>query len=250
MNSQIRALIIDDEQNSQIVLAELLNRYCPEVEVLDFASNIAEAKDKIEKLEPDLIFLDIQMPNGSGFDLLKNVDSTKFQVIFVTSHHQYALNAFRFNALDYLLKPIEIKDLKESVKRCFRRKNDEGLQNFMDFMDESKTDKKLMLHHQNQVVLVPTSEIKWIKGEDNYCKISCSSGDEYVLSKTLKEIELYYSKSNKFIRVRREIVLNIDFIRSYSKSDPCIITLRDQTEIEVSRRKRTEILEALRRMNA
>lgn len=244
----IKAVIVDDEPNGQIVLNELLRKHCPVVQVVGKASNIQEAFTVITAEKPHIVFLDIQMPNGNGFDLLRMFEEIFFKVVFVTSHHQYAINAIKFNALDYLLKPVDVNELKQAVERAKQNIKQNGLSNFIEFIDDSKQEIKLPIHQNHEVLLVPQSVMVTITGDDNYSEVLTTSNEKYVLSKTLKEIELYFSHSNKFIRVRRELLINADHIVSYSKTEPCIIKLSNNISIEVSRRKRQEVLEVLRQI--
>lgn len=249
--SEIPAIIVDDEKNSRIVLEELLKKYCPEVSIVDCASNIDDAYKIIREKEPQLIFLDIQMPNGNGFDLLNRFQKIPFQVIFITSHSQFAINAIKFNALDYILKPVDIEDLKTSVRKATeaithqRNRHLQIINLINDF--SQKQEKKLMVHDKENVQLINISSVVYIKGEGNYSKITTTENQSFVCSKTLKDFEDYFNNHANFIRIHKSIIINTNHIKQYSKTEPCIINMVNGKDIEVSRRKRQEILDKLKK---
>lgn len=244
----MKAVLVDDERSAQVVMQELLKLHCPEVEICGIADNIIVARELILKHQPSLVFLDIRMPGGSAFDLLKSFDEIPFRIIFATSHHEYAINAIRVNALDYLLKPIDIDELKAAVQKVnlsfqqsdYRTRMD-NLVNHLQDTDE----KKIPVHTNQQVLLIPEKNILLLEGDGNYTHLTTHDGKKYTLGKTLKEVELYFS-SGKLLRIRRELIINSAYILSYSKSDPFTIELENGVVVEVSRRKRQEILSILK----
>lgn len=252
--NEINAIIIDDESNSRAVLNTLLQKKCEGINVIATASGAEEGIELLQHTTPDVLFLDIQMPDGSGFDLLRKLKSVDFEVIFVTSYHEYAINAIKFNALDYLLKPVDIEELRETIARLRDRlekktQSNENLNSFLDHIDPSAREKKIPVHHNNHVALIPASKIVYISGEGNYSKIITSDQSEYIVGKTLKEIELYFAQSDNLIRARKEIIINVEYLVSYTKTEPCILEMPGKTLVEVSRRKRQEVLDFLRSLN-
>lgn len=249
--NELTAIIVDDELNGRIVLSELLKTFCPHVKQLGMAKDVDEAYRLIIDLKPELVFLDIQMPNGTGFQLLQKFVPLPFQVIFVTSHHQYAINAIKFNALDYILKPIEIEELISSVERAFQHRDQNGKQqqqivNLINMFDPEVEEKSMLLHQHDHVRLVKISQINFILGESNYSVIHTVSGEKFISSKNLKEIEEFLHFHKHFVRIHKGAIINASHIKQYSKTDPCIILMSDDTEFEVSRRKRQEVLDFLR----
>lgn len=252
--NKLRAFIVDDEKNSRIVLTDVLTRFYPETEVIGEASNVNDAYEGISELAPDIVFLDIQMPTGNGFTLLQKFDKIPFQVIFVTSHHQYAIQAFRFNALDYLLKPVDVDELGESIKRAKEHKmNSEEYQmrisNAMDNLNPQNELKKIPLHRNDSVHLVPVPSIVSIEGDGRYSTITTIEREKFTSTKTLKEYEEFLNEHAEFVRIHKETIINVNFIDKYSKREPYWVILNNGKEYEISRRKKQEVLEMLKRKN-
>jgi len=160
--NKLSCIIIDDEPSGRIVLKELLVKFCPNVEVLGEAENIIEAYAEIKKKNPDFILLDIQMPGGNGFELLKKFEVIDFEVVFTTSYEKYAISAIKFSALDYLLKPVDVPDLLASIEKVKKTREEKQnnqplIVNLLNNLDETNTEKKLALHHQDKVKLLNLS---------------------------------------------------------------------------------------------
>jgi two-component system, LytTR family, response regulator len=245
------AILVDDEKHSRIVLAELLKNCCPEIEVIAEANQIELAYQLIQLQKPDIVFLDIQMPNGNGFSLLQKFDNINFQVIFVTSHNQYALNAIKFNALDYILKPVDIDELKNAVKKAVSAQSAKQYQqaqliNFIHNMDDSETEKKMLVHDKDNVRLLPIHQIISVQGQSNYAKIILDNNENFVTSKTLKEFENYFSNFPFMVRIHKEVIININQIKHYSKTDPVSVMMNNGSSFLISRRKKQEILAQLK----
>lgn len=249
--SQITAVIVDDEKNSRIVLNNLLANFCPAVTVVGEAGNPEEAFQVISGIKPDLVFLDIQMPMGTGFSLLQRFDQVPFEVVFITSYDEYAINAIKFNALDYLLKPVVIAELQEAVKKAEERLKDKSLrgaamQNLIHNIDKDILDQRISFHKNDQVRYIAVRNISHIRSDGNYSIVITDQNEMFSSSKTLKEYDDYLSAFPGFIRVHRNCLINVRKLKSYSKGEPCIITMENGDTVEVSRRKKQEVLEALR----
>lgn len=252
--NKLNAFIVDDEKNSRIVLTDILTRFFPNVTILGEASNISDAFEGISETRPDIVFLDIQMPSGNGFTLLQKFDPIPFHVIFITSHHQYALQAFRFNALDYLLKPIDVEELEQSIERFLSIKLKaleyrKQILNAMDDLDPSVESKKLSLHKNDAVHLVPVSSIVSIEGDGRYSQLSTLENEKFTSSKTLKEYEEYLAPYQEFVRIHKETIINVSHIEKYSKKEPYWVLLSNGKEFEVSRRKKQEVLDLIKTKN-
>jgi two-component system, LytTR family, response regulator len=249
----LNAVIIDDENKAREMLKILLGKHCPSVNITGEAENSETGSMLIDTLQPDLVFLDIQMPGGSGIELLKKRDSINFDVIFVTSYDQFAIEALRLNALDYLLKPVNIEELKGAVQKALKRK-EEGVRdtkNLLRFIHSEPApgeDHYIPVHHAGAVHLVRINEIEYVKALSNYIDI-ITSKNTFTISKTLQEFEEMVKDKGAFVRISKSCMINIHQISLYYKTEPCIIILKNKKEFEVSRRKKTEVLEILRGFN-
>lgn len=250
--SKLNCIIIDDESSGRIVLKELLASHCPDVIVTGEAENATEGYKEISSKHPDFILLDIQMPGSDGFDLLKRFKSIDFDVIFVTSYDKYAINAIKFSALDYLLKPLEVPDLVMAVEKVRERKKnklqkDKLVINLLNNLDAESEEKKIAIHHQDKVKFINLSDILCFEAESNYTHMYTSGGGVYVTARTLKDFEDFLSHSKKFFRINKSVIINLNYVSEYSKGEPCIIYLSNGEEYEISRRKKTELMERMRK---
>jgi two-component system, LytTR family, response regulator len=251
MKTKVKALIVDDEENSRKVLLKLLTKFCPEVEIIGEAENVDEAYGLCLSKEPNLVFLDVQMATGNGFELLKKFSEVPFKVIFVTGYDKYAINAIKFSALDYLLKPVMVESLVEAVKKAMTKINDtENRQtqiiNLLYNVDASEVEKKITVHHNEKVMLIKIDAICFIQASGRYSTIHTKEKEEYTLTKTLKEFEEFFSNNSSFIRLSKDSIININYIKKYTKGEPCIIEMFNDKTFEVSRRKKQEVLEKLK----
>jgi two-component system LytT family response regulator len=253
LNMQIiEAIVVDDEEKSRKVLRKLLASFCREIKVIAEAESVDQAFTLINSLKPQLVFLDIQMPTGTGLSLLEKFGTIPFDVIFVTGFDQYAINAIKFSALDYLLKPIDVKELKSAVERALnkaRHKEDRQVQivNLLNNIDPGSKEKKISVHKNEKVLFINLGDIIYIEADDRYCTITTRQREGYTLAKTLKEFEEFFSNTPSLIRISRSLMINVDFIESYTKEEPCLITLQDGKVFEIPRRKKQDILELLKR---
>ena len=190
------------------------------------------------------------MPTGNGFNLLRKFSQPSFDVIFVTSFDKYAINAVKFSALDYLLKPVDINELIVAVKKAtfkFRKKikSSQLIVNLLNNVTTDQIDRQLALHKGDAVWLIPVSEIHYITSESNYCHVFTQKQGQFTCSKTLKEFEDYFEDYPSMIRIHKSCIINIRFISNYSKGDPCVVTMNNGMNFEISRRKKQEVLKYL-----
>lgn len=251
MITKIRSLIVDDEISNRQVLRSLLDRYCPTIEVIDEATSADQGFELINQLQPDLVFLDVKMPLKTGFDMLRMFDSISFRIIFVTAHNEFAFQAFEFSALDYLLKPIDYTKLIHAVDKVvanIQRNMDNDIIHFVKSIDEeNRFLKSITFHTKDKVTLVNLDKICYIQASRNYCDVITDTGVKFNSPKTLAEYESLLSSFPNFVRVNKSIIINIDYLREYSKGPVCFIYIQNcPEEIEVSRRKKTEILQYLK----
>ncbi len=258
MNPPLRAVIIDDETNAREALANLLRLISPEVEICGEAKNADLGIDLIQKERPKLVFLDIQMPGKSGFDLLSSFENVDFGVIFTTAYQEYAIRAFRLSAIDYLLKPIDPEELQAAVER-FKSKvgrvNPQQLQILQEQLDPAPPGLRLMQRKKNdhQRIALPTAEgIHFVQMTDiiqceslgSYTKFHLVKGPSIVVSRLLKEYEEILDQYF-FFRVHQSNIVNLEHIKRYVKGDGGQVWMSDNTEIEVSRRRKDEFLSLL-----
>ena len=240
----MRAIIIDDEANSRELLSALTKKYTPSIEVVAMYDNGFDALKEIEVIQPDILFLDIEMPNMNGFDFLEKCRYTDFYLIFTTAYNEYAIQAIKNHAFDYLLKPIKrtefintIERLEKESRNTQRSKIDELLNHLK--IDDSK--KKIVLATQEGMHFVEYDEIMYVKGEGAYTHYFCSDGTKYLISKTLKDAESKL-QDDRFKRVHASYLLNFDFIKKYQRGEGGFFILKDGTSIPVSRGKKKELL--------
>lgn len=247
----MRAIIVDDEPKSREVLKTLLDRFCPAVSILGTAANVDEAKVMISDLQPELIFLDVEMPGGNGFKLLDETDRNNFEIIFVTSYGHYAIPALRYSAIDYLLKPVEIEELRNAVARVDDRlkKKDNSKANYKvlnENLSSPQSQQRIAVHGVSDIRFIPAREIIRFEGDNNYTFIFTSTGAKYHTSKTLKDYEDLLQSQNNFFRVHKTHMINLDHVTKFMKNEGGYIVMSDGSQVEVSRRKKQELMERLK----
>jgi two-component system LytT family response regulator len=241
----IRAIIIDDEPQLRKSLAKLLSVHCPSVSIAGEAECVESAFEAIKRLQPDLIFLDIRMEDGTGFDLLKKFDKINFHIIFVTAFEEYAIKAFHFSAIDYLLKPVDPEELKSAIEKLKGLVNTEtGLRTatlLKTISEPGKQNKKIVLRTADRFHFTEISEILYCASDGNYTSFYLNGGVNILVSKTIKEYEdllLEYG----FFRAHRSFLINIAHISSYDKADGGYIIMTDNSRIPISSRKKDEFM--------
>jgi two-component system LytT family response regulator len=237
----ITALIVDDEKGVRELLGLLIEKHCKNISVIGEANDADTAFIEIQNKKPDLVFLDIQMPRGNGFSLLDKFTDRDFDVIFTTSYAEYAVSAFKANALDYLLKPYDIEDLKKSVQKVTdkRRLLNSAIQ---------KEDIYIAVHKNDLVLNINAKTIISLEAQNNYTLIITNDGEKHLISKVLNDVEEQLSPLKIFIRIHRGIIVNSAYIKTYSKMSPYSITLTNEACYEISRRRRAEILDILKNL--
>jgi two-component system, LytTR family, response regulator len=248
--SEIKAVIVDDEQHCVDALKTMLQKKFPDVTVLGGASSVQEAKVLIDELRPDLVFLDVEMPYQNGFELLKLFDKVHFDVIFTTAYEQYALKAIKFNALDYLLKPFGISDLQDALQKYSARKavkNEQPgvvapLEMFLQNMKTMQhSNKKIALPTLNGLVFMPVQSIVRCESTGNYTKIFFTDRKQLLVSKPLKEFEELLTDID-FFRVHNSHLINLQQMESYIQGEGGFALMSDGTQVEVSRRRKADFL--------
>ena len=250
---KIKSIIIDDESYNRDLISKLVFKTNPNFEIIATAEDIKEGFELITQLQPDLVFLDIKMPGGSGFDLLRQFESPKFEVVFITGFDEYAIQAFEFNALDYVLKPIDTSKLGKTLTKVYDRilnklSITENLKEIIQLYHvNSNFISKIPLHSNDKVVLLAIDQISSIQTEETYTVFIDVNSNKYISSKKLSDFEFIFEKSSHFVRIHKSVYINTNYIKHYSKGLVCIVTMQDNSSHEVSRRKKTEILTLLER---
>lgn len=246
------AIIIDDENKSRLSLRQKLRDYCPQVEVVAEAADGFEGINQIDNHHPEIVFLDIRMPRLNGFDMLQRLQSKKFHLIFTTAYDQYAIKAIRFSAFDYLLKPVDIEELKEAISRI------DTMQ-----MEKDEQDKKLEVLQANlsapdkmlNRMAIPTLQgllffnidsIIYLEASSNYTHIYFTDQPRLVASKTLKEFEEMLPSSS-FFRIHHSHLINLNFIKKYVKGDGGQVVMNNGDVLDVAKRKKGEFLKVVER---
>jgi two-component system LytT family response regulator len=247
----IKSMIIDDEINNVENLEIILRTYCHTIAVVATATSGADAMALITLHQPDLLFLDIQMPQLNGFELLKALPDINFEVIFITAYDQYAMQAIKFSALDYLLKPINIEELKLAVKKAeqkiMQKHDNERVKNLLEYLKaEPKTIQKIALPTLEEIVYVRVDEIIRCEASNNYTTFYLQSGEKILVCKTLKEFSDLL-KPYGFIRSHQSHLANQSFIKSFLKEDGGVLLMHDKTKLPISRQNREFVKNTLSR---
>lgn len=243
----MKAIIIDDEKQARVSLTLLLAEYCDSVEIVAEAANLSEGVKAIRKHKPDLVLLDIEMPGHSGLELLDFFEESEvdFAIIFTTAYNEYALQAFKFSAIDYLLKPINPDLLCEAITRLEKQK--QKFENFKLLKENIKRETltKIAVPSGTSLVFIDTTKISYIKGEGSYSEVFCTNGIKNLVSRNLKNFEEILCSDPRFIRVHKSYIVNVEQVVAFNKSDGGSLTLEDKSNIPVAADKTTLILEKI-----
>ncbi|MFZ5553455.1 MAG: LytR/AlgR family response regulator transcription factor [Bacteroidota bacterium] len=243
----IKAVIVDDIRESREALKADLAAYCENVEVIGEADSVVSASKIIRQVQPSLVFLDIQLGDGSGFDILEILGQVKFNIIFTTASDRYAVRAFKYSALDYLLKPIDPEDLVAAVKKAESQKGipGEAISLLMEnTKNPNKPVRRLALNTLDKIHVVNISDIVRCEADVNYTQFHFSGKTKLLVTKTLKDFEDLL-KEHGFLRVHQSHLVNTNYIKEFVKSDGGYLVMSDGTNVPVSTRKRNSVVEAL-----
>jgi two-component system LytT family response regulator len=241
----IRSIIVDDELKSRESLKILLEDFCEGVEVVSLCQNVDESIEAIQRLHPDVVFLDIQLQRETGFDLLTRLKHFDFNVIFTTAYSEYAIKAFKFSAIDYLLKPIDIEELKRSLSKLEKKIGNsitERLQQLMQNMRSEATGNfKLALPTMDGLIFVKVKNVLYCEASSNYTEITMEDNKKYIVSRTLKEYEDLLSDQD-FFRVHHSTLINLNAIKKYVRGDGGQVIMTNDKSLDVSKRKKDAFL--------
>jgi two-component system, LytTR family, response regulator len=240
---------VDDELGARESLANMVKRYCPNVDIVAKADSVKTAAEAIAQHAPDLVFLDIEMPNGNAFDLLEKYDQIDFDIIFTTAYDNHAIQAIRFSAIDYLLKPVDPEELKMAVQRFEKRplnakKPDEQYKTLLTNLKPGSKFKKIGIPDGEGLQFINLSDIIRCYSESNYTFFVLTNGSKILASRTLGEYEQLFANEN-FYRVHRSHLINLDHIKRYIRGEGGYVIMSDDSQVEVSRRNKTEFLDKI-----
>lgn len=235
---QTNVVLIDDDEKSVETLQLFIREYCPGFEVVGTANNIEAGAKEIILHQPDLVFLDIEMPGGTGFDLLKMLKNRNFDVIFITAHNKYALSAIKHSALDYLLKPYDLKDFLEAIEKV--KTNSKNKNSNYDVLLENlanQSPKKLVVASSKGYEYIPVDTIVRLESERSYARIFLTNGRVIMVSKCLNEYQNMLC-SNTFFRIHNSHLINLNHVVFFSRNDGGFVEMSDKAKIPVSRSKK------------
>lgn len=244
----VKAIIIDDEERARRVLENFLLDYCEGVEVVAKCSNVPDAVLAINKLEPDVVFCDIEMPGYSGLELLSFFKEVAFELIFATGYSEYAIQAFEMSAVDYLLKPIQIEKLEIAVKRLKEKLHQATMHDRLETLKGNlNTDEvyKIALPISDGLIFIEIKNLSLLEADGSYTKVWLKDGSNLLVSKKLKFFEKLLEKKLQFFRVHRSSLININSIKRYSKAESYIL-LDNNKSVRVARDKKSEFEEYIK----
>lgn len=245
----LSAIIVEDELDSQLSLKNMLNKFCEGIQVVATVNRVHRAVQVIKELQPDIVFLDIELPNEKGFALFDYFPAPSFEVIFTTAYNQYALKAFKLSAIDYLLKPIDIDELRNAIRLVQEKKSFEVNQQRLEILKEN-------LNSLNQRLALPTMEgysfvelknILYCEAQGNYTTFYLLNQEKIMVSKILKIYANLLQEFN-FFRVSRSHLVNINHVKKYGRSKSPTVTMNDGTTVNVSVNRREAFLDQINRL--
>lgn len=248
----MRAIIIEDETNAREHLKGLIETYCKQVDIFDEAIDVKSGYSSITTHKPDLIFLDIRMPDGTGFDLLRQFDEISFNIIFTTAYVDYAIEAFKFSAVHYLLKPIDPGELISAVEKAGHERRVKDIESrikvlFNNMSKAEKPDKKVVLTTNTRLFVVNASDIIMCHSDRNYTQFFLADGRQITVSKTIKEFDDMLI-DHGFFRPHRQYLINMSHVQSFEKSNPGKILLTGNIGVPVSVRKKEQLIDMISSM--
>lgn len=235
-----KVLIIDDENRTRSLIAKMIDSFGFDVDTIPEGENVQSGIKAIEKHNPDIVFLDIQMPDGTGFDVIRSIGNKNFEVIFITAHEEFAIKAIKFSALDYLLKPVDASELKAALEKALELVDSEKNNGQFDALHsniQSNEKRRLVLKTQESVHVVDLEQIIRCEADRNYTSFFLKDNKKILVSKTLKEYETLLAAHN-FLRVQQSHLINIDYVDRYDKKNGGAVVMKDGSEVPLSPAKR------------
>ena len=243
----LKAVLIDDEESNLSSLREKLIKHCPQVSILACCDNAVSGTEAINTLYPDLVFLDIEMPVTNGFLMLQQLQNKDFELIFVTAYDHYAIKAIKYSALDYLLKPIEIGELKDAVAKAENKRNQPSGNPQIELLIEhlqKKPSRRIAIPTGEGLAFIRVDEIIYLEASINYTHIYLEDKRRYLVSRTLKEFEDILPEDT-FLRIHHSHIINKNFVERYIRGDGGQVVMQQGITLDVSKRKKAEFLQAI-----
>ncbi len=242
-----KTIIVDDEPKNMRILKKLLQDYCPQISIIGEAGDVNAAHKIITELNPEIVLLDIEMPYGNAFDLLDKLMPVKFEVIFITAYNNYSIKAFRYSAVDDLLKPVDIRELQDATQKAINRITANRINEHVSLLlsnlkDNANSNPKIAVPTPEGYVFVHIEDIIRCESNGAYTYIYTVKKERVVASKNIKEYEEILPKTN-FFRIHNSHLVNLNRILRYNKGRGGTVTMEDGTELEVASRRRTEFLD-------
>ncbi len=240
-----KAVIIDDESKARNALKNLIAKHCSNIVVIAEADCVKAGIETIKANYPDIVFLDVQMPDGTGFDLLEQLGDVDFKVIFASAYDKFAIQAFRFSAIDYLLKPVEPDMLIEACSKLTGDNRITEINKKLEVLLNNRNSfEKIALPTLDGINFVNIKEIIRCESDNNYTNIFLTGGRKFIVSKTLKEFDEMLSPFN-FFRIHKSHLINLNYLQKYNKGEGGYVIMEDGSELEVSRRRKDDFIRAL-----
>ena len=242
----IKAVIIEDEPVYAEMVQSLSGEFYPGIEIRGYAQTVETAALLLASAQPDIAFCDIELKDGTMFDVLKKMNSISFQIIFITAHNKFAIQAFKFSAIDYLLKPVEETEFRNAVDRAIERVNQKQLQHIrlmLENMDRSNENRRIVLRTMDQSHIVNVKDIVRCRADNTYTTFYLVTGENILVSKGMKEYEDILCE-NGFFKIHQSHIINLQFLRKIDKSSEEVI-LSDKTRLPLSQRRKQDLLQIL-----
>jgi two-component system, LytTR family, response regulator len=249
----VTAVIVEDEELARENLKLLISEFCPNVNVLAAEDNIEDGIKAIKQHLPDILFLDIKIQRNTGFELLKHFDTVGFEIIFTTAYAEFAIEAIKFSAIDYLLKPIDLNELREAISKVEKKNTNDNVSQkiealFHNLQRKTEDYPKIAVPSTNGLTIIHVKDILYCEAEGNYTKIHLLKGQSLLICKTLKEYDLILSKFN-FFRIHHGFLVNLNEVNNYVRGDGGYVVMSNKKEIDVSKRKKEDFLKRLENMS-
>ena len=243
----LKAILIDDDQSNLSSLNGKLAKHCPQVEVIAKCDNGREGIRIIEEFKPDIVFLDIEMPVMNGFVMLQQLTYKDFELIFVTAYDHYAIQAIRYSALDYLVKPVEIDDLIAAVAKAAANRKNRSSHLQLELLLEQlhkKQPRRLTIPTTDGLRFIDLSDIIYLEASNSYTNIYLSNDQKFLVCRTLKDFEEILPREN-FLRIHHATIINKEHVEKYIRGDGGQVVMRNGNVLDVSKRKKSEFLQAI-----
>jgi len=247
----MNAIIVDDEKHCREVLALLLQKYCPKVVIQAICADAATALKEIERRQPDILFLDIEMPDMNGFEMLEKISDPGFEIIFTTAYNEYAIKAIKHSALDYLLKPVDKDELVLAVKKVQKAKTEKAgtrVESLLELLNSKKPSRRFAVSTLEGLIMVNMDDILFCESDSAYCRLFFREQTKpMVISKTLKEVEEVL-QGNNFCRIHHSYVINMQFVDRYIRGEGGEVIMSNGVHLPISRTRKQEFLNLLEKI--